>query len=225
MFSIINWLQLFFLRLQNKKQTSEVLTWRRQLLETRCRSLGKRGRPLHNKQQEHFKNIFVDDRKKLMACLIPKVGCTNGRRVFLYLAGVINKSDVYSLDGKDVQFMLRRNISHLRSYSDRDRTRILKDYTKLIIVRNPFERFVSGYVNKLFHPDNRERDRFLDRLSDFYSANRLKFSHAGKIVNRTISFTDWAQFIVDKVPTGMSWMLISPLILIYVIRVGYTMIT
>lgn len=76
-----------------------------------------------------------------------QVACTNWKRILMILAGKWNDTDVLSIPA---------NLSHspgmfrnLSSVSKEDRDKMLENYHKMIIVRNPFERLLSAYRNKL----------------------------------------------------------------------------
>ncbi|XP_014249355.1 carbohydrate sulfotransferase 11 [Cimex lectularius] len=92
-------------------------------------------------------HILVDKKHKLLYCYVPKVACTNWKRIFMVLNGSTNETDVLSIPA---------NLAHSRpeylalsNYSIADAKSLLNTYTKFIFVRHPFERLLSAYRNKL----------------------------------------------------------------------------
>ncbi|VVD05327.1 unnamed protein product [Leptidea sinapis] len=89
-------------------------------------------------QLEH---ILIDDKHKLLYCYVPK-------RTLMILTGKWNNNtDVLSIPaGLAHSPGMFRNLS---SVSKEERDIMLENYHKMIIVRNPFERLLSAYRNKL----------------------------------------------------------------------------
>ncbi|XP_060082231.1 carbohydrate sulfotransferase 11-like [Ylistrum balloti] len=82
----------------------------------------------------------------MVFCYIPKISCTEWKTIFITLKGKVNSS---LLDLGNVHRKYQRHLSFLGSYSSRDQKRILENYKKYIVVRNPLERLLSAYRNKL----------------------------------------------------------------------------
>ncbi|XP_045199726.2 carbohydrate sulfotransferase 11-like [Mercenaria mercenaria] len=94
-------------------------------------------------------HLIIDDKYRLVYCSIEKNGCTFWRRVFQILNGFKNVTDPFKTRGmaafggyKTAEKMPFYEISKILSYS-----------TKFIFVREPYERLLSGYVDKLFLPN------------------------------------------------------------------------
>ncbi|XP_072016876.1 carbohydrate sulfotransferase 10-like [Amphiura filiformis] len=80
--------------------------------------------------------ILVSDAYKVLYCMIPKVACSNW------------KSAMLLLNGKHVKDPHSAFIPSLKTFSDEEVERRLRDYTKFMIVRNPHERLLSAYNEK-----------------------------------------------------------------------------
>ncbi|XP_045199727.2 carbohydrate sulfotransferase 14-like [Mercenaria mercenaria] len=93
-------------------------------------------------------HLIIDDKFKLVYCTIEKNGCTFWKRVFQILNGFTNVTDPFKTRGmaafggyKTAEKIPFYELSNILSYS-----------TKFIFVREPYERLLSGYVDKLFLP-------------------------------------------------------------------------
>ena len=104
---------------------------------------------------ENLKNILVSDRYRTLYCYVPKAACTNWKRAFLILNGVVdNEKDALKLAHKP-----NTRLS-LNMYSEEEALYRIQKYFKFIFVRNPRSRTLSVYKEK-FAADRRWRFRWL----------------------------------------------------------------
>lgn len=83
---------------------------------------------------------------KTFICL-SQVACTNWKRILMILAGKWNDTDVLSIPASLAHTPgMFRNMS---TFTKPERDFMLDNYHKMIIVRNPFERLLSAFRNKL----------------------------------------------------------------------------
>ena len=92
-----------------------------------------------NRSDQYHHPIIVNDEYKVIFCYIPKVACSQWKRVFLALDNRTDVDDVH--DNKHYKFLLY-------DYSDEDIKVRLKSYFKFLFVREPLERLLSAYNNK-----------------------------------------------------------------------------
>ncbi|CAH2104243.1 unnamed protein product [Euphydryas editha] len=144
-------------------------------------------------QLEH---ILVDDDHRLLYCYVPKVACTNWKRILMILEGKWNNTDVLSIPaGLAHSPGMFRNLS---SVSKEDRDNMLENYHKMIIVRNPFERLLSAFRNKL-EGDLPSAKYFQDRVGRrIIKAFRENPSNESLEYGHDVTFKEFALFLTNK---------------------------
>ena len=111
---------------------------RRRLLKEQC--LTKPPNPSFIGEAD-FSRFIVIEKLKFVFCFIPKVSCTNWKRV-LYSAEKQGEQLLHNPHRKE-------HFSRLKDYNVAERKEILKNYYKAMFVREPFERLASAYRNKV----------------------------------------------------------------------------
>ncbi|KAM6908923.1 carbohydrate sulfotransferase 12-like [Xenentodon cancila] len=96
--------------------------------------------------QQMYNNFIVDDSRRIIYCFIPKVACTNWKRIMFVLKQGKPYPDPASIDPSFVHGANKFNsLKHLQTSEQKER---LKKYTKFLFVRNPFVRLISAYRDK-----------------------------------------------------------------------------
>lgn len=114
------------------------------MLEEACRSYTRKRRVLI---PEDLKHVIVDDHHSLLYCYVPKVACTNWKRVLMVLTGVSGSlRDPLAIPANEAH--VSGNLRTLSEYSTSQINQRLRSYLKFVFVREPFERLVSAYRNK-----------------------------------------------------------------------------
>ncbi|XP_064114963.1 carbohydrate sulfotransferase 11-like [Macrobrachium nipponense] len=91
-------------------------------------------------------NLIVDDKNHMLYCYVPKVACTNWKRMMLILTGATNLTQPLSIPADSVH---RKNVFTKLSDLEPDGIRHrLQTYRKFLFVRHPIERVVSAFRNK-----------------------------------------------------------------------------
>ena len=96
-------------------------------------------------------HIHVDDAHQAMYCLIPKVSSTNWLRMLVNISSEgENKREVNGrgINLHGTQIRLKHGIVPLDHYGGEDFLHRVNNYTKVIIVRDPFHRWLSGFRQK-----------------------------------------------------------------------------
>ena len=117
----------------------ERIEQRQTVRQQRLRDYCEKHASSRNRSDRYDHPIIVNDEYKVIFCYIPKVACSQWKRVFLALDNRIDVDDVH--DNKHYKFLLY-------DYSDEDIKVRLKSYFKFLFVREPLERLLSAYNNK-----------------------------------------------------------------------------
>ncbi|XP_038071651.1 carbohydrate sulfotransferase 11-like [Patiria miniata] len=152
---------------------------------------------LTSKLLKTMKHFLVLDSHKLIYCYIPKVGCTNWKRIFLVLSGAMDHTNMTTQ--YETHLSAQKNIRTLAEYSLEEAKQRLANYTKFMFARHPFERLLSGY-----------RDKF---LMDYPSSTIFRKNYGPKISSYgdprqrrptlrsdgtlNVSFAQFAQYLAD----------------------------
>ncbi|XP_023277543.1 carbohydrate sulfotransferase 12-like [Seriola lalandi dorsalis] len=112
---------------------------------------------LEDLSDKELKHLIVDDTHGLIYCYIPKVACTNWKRVMFVLNWSEPYHDPMSISADLVH--VPKKLTLLNSFPRPEMKAKLKHYTKFMFVRDPFVRLISAY-----------RDKFL-RSNKYYYKN------------------------------------------------------
>ncbi|XP_032640224.1 carbohydrate sulfotransferase 13 [Chelonoidis abingdonii] len=116
---------------------------RRDLLSSVCNRYTRKRRLL---TPDDLRHLVVDDVHGLLYCYVPKVACTNWKRVMMVLTGQGKYRDPLEIPANEAH--VSSNLRTLSEYSTPEINHRLRNYLKFIFVREPFERLVSAYRNK-----------------------------------------------------------------------------
>nr|XP_023475611.1 carbohydrate sulfotransferase 13 isoform X1 [Equus caballus] len=125
---------------------AEVHRQRRDLLRRACSRHTRRQRLL---RPEDLRHVLVDDAHGLLYCYVPKVACTNWKRVLLALGGRA-RGDPRAIPAHEAHAPGR--LRSLADFSPAEINRRLRAYLAFLFVREPFERLASAYRSKLARP-------------------------------------------------------------------------
>ncbi|XP_048212304.1 carbohydrate sulfotransferase 13 [Perognathus longimembris pacificus] len=129
---------------------AEVHRQRRALLRQACARPPRRPRPL---RPEDLRHVLVDDAHGLLYCYVPKVACTNWKRVLLALRARARgdaPGDPRAIPAREAHAPGR--LPSLADFGPAEIARRLRDYLAFLFVREPFERLASAYRNKFARP-------------------------------------------------------------------------
>ncbi|XP_070579859.1 carbohydrate sulfotransferase 11-like [Ptychodera flava] len=135
------------------------------------------------------KVIVVDEKHKLLFCIVAKVGSTNWRRMFLKYAGTYDEHVPIH----------EQALKTLKDYEPEDQISMLKGYSKVMFVRHPFERLLSAFIDKFIeNPDDSMLRRYGMAIQN---SNNLNGSLDAKI-----TFHKFVTFLLESRPIDRHWM-------------------
>ncbi|XP_030646590.1 carbohydrate sulfotransferase 8 [Chanos chanos] len=147
--------------------------------------------------RNHVSRVFVADRYKLLYCEVPKVGCSNWKRVLMVLEGLASSTG--EIQHEDVHYG-----NHLRRLDSFDRQGIalrLQTYTKVLFLREPFERLVSAFRDKFESPNSYYHPVFGKPIISRYRSNA---SRTALRTGEGVTFKEFIQYLLDvHRPVGM----------------------
>uniref|UniRef100_A0A8C6WSK1 Carbohydrate sulfotransferase n=1 Tax=Neogobius melanostomus TaxID=47308 RepID=A0A8C6WSK1_9GOBI len=157
---------------------------RREQVAEACRLHSATSRKRRVLTPADLKHLVVDEEHELIYCYVPKVACTNWKRVMMVLTGhPVERGHVPS------------NLKTLNQYSIAEINHRLKSYFKFLFVREPFERLVSAYRNKFTLKYNASfHKRFGTRIIRRYRKNATQEALAN---GDDVIFREFVEYLVD----------------------------
>ncbi|KAL4220077.1 hypothetical protein ACF0H5_020488 [Mactra antiquata] len=121
---------------------------RRQHLQQQCEKMHGYFE-IQNSENAVKEHLTIDKKNKLVYCAIEKIGCTFWKRVFQIINGFKNVSDPFHIQGIRAYegYLTAKGMTFDRIHY------LLRQSQKFMFVREPYERLLSGYVDKLFAPN------------------------------------------------------------------------
>ncbi|TKS91025.1 Carbohydrate sulfotransferase 11 [Collichthys lucidus] len=139
-----------------------------------------------------LKHLVVDEDHELIYCYVPKVACTNWKRVMMVLTGRGKYSDPMEIPSNEAH--IPSNLKTLNQYSIAEINHRLKNYLKFLFVREPFERLVSAYRNKFTLKYNSSfHKRFGTRIIRRYRKNATQDA---LLNGADVKFKEFADFVI-----------------------------
>ncbi|NXJ68035.1 CHSTE sulfotransferase, partial [Rostratula benghalensis] len=142
-----------------------------------------------------LRHLLVNDKYRFLYCYVPKVACSNWKRILKVLDGALESVDVkLKMDHKsDLVFLGDMKPDEI-SYR-------LKNYYKFIFVRNPMERLLSAYRNK-FGEIKEYQQKYGVEIVRRYRKN------GGNSAGDDVTFSEFLQYLLDEEAERMNehWM-------------------
>ncbi|XP_013882237.1 carbohydrate sulfotransferase 8 [Austrofundulus limnaeus] len=169
---------------------------RLRLLKQVCSKL----HPFSSRRQvtrQQVSRIYVEDRFRLLYCEVPKAGCSNWKRVLMVLGGSARSTQDIPHDVVHYSNRLRR----LESYERAGLVRRLRSYTKVLFVREPFQRLVSAFRDKFESPNRYYHPVFGRAIISRYRANATS---AALSSGAGVTFREFVRYLLDvRRPVGL----------------------
>ncbi|XP_066468902.1 carbohydrate sulfotransferase 9-like [Tiliqua scincoides] len=138
-------------------------------------------------EEEVARQLFVVKSHRLIYCEVPKVGCSNWKRIILLL--MLNLSrDASEVDGNIVH--RSNHLKKLSSYPLEQQAELLNSYTKVMFTRHPLERLVSAYRDKLLHSEPYYSGTVANEIRHLFRRNKTS--------TEKVTFQEFVSFVVSR---------------------------
>ena len=165
-----------------------------------------------DQRQQLFRHLIYDDKHRFIFCFVEKVGCTDMKRLLFVNIGILPKETI-NWNWVDSKTFLDRALRK-RSFTNANLTISLKkmmiqDYYKTMFVRNPLERLLSAYRNKIEPPLNTLSTRFpnyLKReiLETYQPLQYQAWLKSNASYGLNVSFPDFVRYLIDTPNTELN---------------------
>ncbi|KAM4690498.1 carbohydrate sulfotransferase 9-like [Rhinophrynus dorsalis] len=144
-------------------------------------------RPFKKIDQFVAKRLFVEPNHKFIYCEVPKVGCSNWKRIILLLKMNLSlRADYIEHDAIHNTALLKR----LNDYPADMQQMMLNNYTKVMFTRDPLQRIVSAYRDKFLHSGGYYGTHIANIIRSKIRKNNKS--------NATVSFEEFVRYILQQ---------------------------
>ncbi|XP_010771332.1 carbohydrate sulfotransferase 14 [Notothenia coriiceps] len=145
-----------------------------------------------------LQHILVNDQYHFLYCYVPKVACSNWKRVLKVLNGVLESVDV------SIKMDHRSDLQFLSSFKPEQIQYRLKHYFKFMFVREPMERLLSAYRNK-FGEIKSYQKKYGVEIVKRYRKTRAKDA---TVKGDDVTFAEFVRYLLDTDAERMNehWM-------------------
>lgn len=133
--------------------------------------------------------VLVDDAHKFIYCFVPKVACSNWKRVIKYMNNKVADLET------PMKMDHHKDLVLLSDFSEEEVEYRLRNYFKFMFVRDPTERLLSAYRNKFGENIGTYNTKYGPKIIAKYRKPGVKIE--GDDQSR-ITFEEFLRFLVDS---------------------------
>lgn len=170
-------------------------------MQRKCDKFEKKRRSVHALPKHVLGRIIVSDKYRFLMCLIPKVSSTSWRRIFLQLSGKFTDKRLQKLTNRAVFYRMYKHYKTLQHYNKNEIDFRLKNYTKVVFVRNPFERILSAYRSKFVNSNQFHKTYGTQIISKF----RPNATKREKKRGNSVTFLEFLKYITLTKNHNFHW--------------------
>ncbi|XP_061468785.1 carbohydrate sulfotransferase 9-like [Rhineura floridana] len=135
------------------------------------------------------RQLFVDESHRFIYCEVPKVGCSNWKKILLLLTLNLSR-DPFEVNQDTIH--TTNLLKRLSSYPFDQQAKLLNNCTKVMFTRHPLERLVSAYRDKLLHSDEPYYVSVAKEIKTLFGG--------GQHTSEEVTFQEFVNFIVTRTP-------------------------
>lgn len=154
--------------------------------------------PTMEEKKKLVERIFVDRAHKALYCSVPKIGSTYMKRLFLLLSGKIKGNFVFNISTR-IAHSTKPEQLHVKDLESSIVYNELKDYKKILVVRNPYKRLFSGYVDKFLGPNHLYHSTLGRQIIRMFRSNATSYSLK---CGHDVTFPEFIKYFLHSLSTG-----------------------
>ncbi|KAK5614185.1 Carbohydrate sulfotransferase 14 [Crenichthys baileyi] len=135
-----------------------------------------------------LQHILVNEEYRFLYCYVPKVACSNWKRVLKVLSGALESVDV------NIKMDHRSDLLFLSSLKPEEIRYRLKHYFKFMFVREPMERLLSAYRNKFGEIESYQK-KYGVEIVKRYRKGRAKDA---SVKGDDVTFREFVRYLLDE---------------------------
>lgn len=145
-----------------------------------------------------LQHILVNDQYRFLYCYVPKVACSNWKRVMKVLSGALESVDV------NIKMDHQNDLVFLSSLKPEEIRYRLKHYFKFMFVREPMERLLSAYRNKFGEIQTYQKKYGVEIVKRYRKGMPKDASVSGD----DVTFAEFVHYLLDEDAERMNehWM-------------------
>ncbi|XP_069141956.1 carbohydrate sulfotransferase 13-like [Argopecten irradians] len=180
-----------------------VLVQRKSHLDAQCDELINRGEINMTLNVSKLDHVIVDDKYGLLYCYVPKVGCSNWKRIFLHMTGLFDKTRKRpeDIEHNEVHFKYKKRLRTLVDYSISGIHSRIRNYRKFMFVREPMERLLSAYRDKFAGVgfEDKTFQKLAKKIMQSLHPNSTSYQNVKK---GDVTFLDFVKYLVQEETFG-----------------------
>ncbi|KAF7667687.1 hypothetical protein LDENG_00052810 [Lucifuga dentata] len=135
-----------------------------------------------------LQHVLVNDEYRFLYCYVPKVACSNWKRVLKVLNGALENI------GVKIKMDHRSDLQFLSSLKPEEISYRLKHYFKFMFVREPMERLLSAYRNKFGEIESYQK-KYGVEIVKRYRKSRAKDA---PVNGDDVTFPEFVRYLLDE---------------------------
>jgi hypothetical protein len=169
-----------------KGKLKDSFKYRAEQLKQRCR-IDPDYKTVFTAKDHELSHILVNLDHKFLYCGIPKTGEMDWRRVFYKLSGKTKETDLSQIPTNKINDT--KNFLLFHHLSNENKSEVIREYKKFIVIRNPFERILSVY-EKIFKASDHSETievKWVKAMNKYIRKNKTK--------SEDITFEEFLKFV------------------------------
>ncbi|KAG7263217.1 hypothetical protein CRUP_036223 [Coryphaenoides rupestris] len=137
-----------------------------------------------------LQHILVNDQHRFLYCYVPKVACSNWKRLLKVLSGALGDMDA------KIKMDHHSDLLFLSSLKPEEIRYRLKHYFKFLFVREPMERLLSAYKNKFGEIEAYQKRYGAEIVKRYRKGQGGKSAAAAK--GDDVTFSEFVRYLLDE---------------------------